>query len=225
MVAYPISGALRWILENNEDIVMNDWSSYPLVLVARASRMRCILFIYSDWMTWRGKSHSESDSRSFTSRVKRVVATRVTCQFSHVVLPVYQRYEIVFLSSHSLGPQLSHAAVAKEIGCSKSTVKYWLQRWKQSKDLTDTSRSGRRRMTIPKQDQRILSLAEEQTFVTARDVAHRMKRKRVEISERTVRRRLKEAGAKYNRPIAKSLLTERHRENRLKWAQEHQATN
>ena len=52
-----------------------------------------------------------------------------------------------------------------------------------------------------------------------------MKRKRVEISERIVRRRLKEAGVKYNRLIAKPLLTERHRENRLKWAQEHQATN
>ncbi|CAF1258371.1 unnamed protein product [Didymodactylos carnosus] len=142
-----------------------------------------------------------------------------------MALPVYQRYEIVFLSNHSLGPQLSHAAVTKEITCSKSTVKYWLQRWKQSKDLTDASRSGRRRMTTPKQDQRIVSLAEEQTFVTIQDVAHQMKRKRVEISERTVRRRLKEAGAKYNRPLAKPLLTERRRENRLKWAREHQAAN
>ena len=149
----------------------------------------------------------------------------ISSQLSHMVLSVYQRYEIVFLSNHSLGPQLSHAAVAKEIGCSKSTVKYWLQRWKQSKDLTDTSRSGRRRMTTPKQDQRILSLAEEQTFATAQDVAHQMKRKRVEISELIVRRRLKEVGAKYNGPIAKPLLTECHRENCLKWAQEHQAMN
>ena len=40
---------------------------------------------------------------------------------------------------------------------------------------------------------------------------------------RTVRRRLNEAGARYNRPMSKPLLTERHQKNRLKWAQHHKA--
>ena len=37
------------------------------------------------------------------------------------------------------------------------------------------------------------------------------------VSERTVRRRLNEAGAKYNKPISKSLLTDHHQERRIKW--------
>ena len=137
-------------------------------------------------------------------------------------LPLHKRYEIVFLSNHPSGPQLNHTEVAKAVHCSSSTVKYWLKRWMQSKDLTDSTRSGRPRATTPKQDQRIVALAEQQTFVTARDIANQLQRKQVVISERTVQRRLNEAGAKYNRPISKPLLTERHRERRLQWAQDHQ---
>ena len=66
-----------------------------------------------------------------------------------------QRYEygIVFLSQHSMGPQLSEKAVAKSVKCAKNTVPYWLNRWKESKDLSDMKRSGRPRATIEKVDQ------------------------------------------------------------------------
>ena len=50
-------------------------------------------------------------------------------------LPIHKRYEIIFLSNHPKGPQLHHADVAKAVHCSIYTVKYWLDRWKQSKDL------------------------------------------------------------------------------------------
>jgi transposase len=142
-----------------------------------------------------------------------------------MAVPVHTRYEIVFLSNHPLGPKLSHAAVAKAVHCAKSTVKYWLRRWTQTKDLKDSTRLGRPRATTSKQDQRIVSLAEEETFITARDIANKLNRQQVVVSERTVQRRLNEAGAKYNRPMSKPLLTERHRENRLQWAQEHENTN
>ena len=142
-----------------------------------------------------------------------------------MALPLHKRYEIVFVSNHPSGPQLNHTAVAKAVHCSSSTVKYWLKRLKQSKDLTDSTRFGRSRATTPKQDQRIVSLAEEQTFDTVRDIANQLQRKQVVISERTVQQRLNEAGARYNRTMSKPLLTERHQENRLQWAQNHQATN
>jgi transposase len=142
-----------------------------------------------------------------------------------MALPLHKRYEIIFLSDHPMGPKLSHAAVAKAVHCAKSTVKYWLKRWTQTKDLKDLTYTGRPRATTSKQDQRIVSLAEEETFITARDIANNLNRKQVVLSERTVRRRLNEAGAKYNRTMSKPLLTERHRENRLKWAQDHKNTN
>jgi transposase len=142
-----------------------------------------------------------------------------------MALPVYQRYEIIFLSQHLMGPKLSHVAVAKAVRCDISTVKYWLKRWKQSKDLSDLTRSGRPRATTTKQDQQIISLAEQQTFITSRDITNKLNRKGVMINERTVQRRLNEAGARYNRPLSKPLLTEVHRKNRLKWARDHKDTN
>lgn len=108
-------------------------------------------------------------------------------------LPVHRRYEIVFLSQHRLGPQLSNSAVAKVIKCNVSTVKYWVKRWKQSKDLSDFPRSGRTRATTAKQDQQMFSLVDSDTFITSEDVANRFRKKGVVISERTVQRCLNEA--------------------------------
>ncbi|CAF2144621.1 unnamed protein product [Rotaria magnacalcarata] len=85
-------------------------------------------------------------------------------------LPIHTRYEIVFLSNYSKGPQLSHVNVAKEVHCNISTVKYWLNRWTQPKYFTDSTRSGRPRATTKKQDQRITSLTKEQPFATAQDI-------------------------------------------------------
>ena len=140
-----------------------------------------------------------------------------------MALPMHQRYEIVFLSQHPLGPKLGYKSVAKVVKCSTSTVQYWLSRWKQSKGLDDSARTGRPRATTPKQDQQILSLAEQQTFVTSRDITNQLNRKRVKINVRTVRRRLNEGEGRYNRPLLKPLLTENHRINRLKWAHDYKA--
>jgi hypothetical protein len=46
-----------------------------------------------------------------------------------------------------------------------------------------------------------------------------LKRQNVQNSQEKIRRRLKEAGAKFNPPISKPLLTEKHRYDRLQWAQ------
>jgi len=133
-----------------------------------------------------------------------------------MALPIHKRYEIVFLSSHPLGPQLGPKAVAKRVKCDKKAVKYWLDRWKESKDLTDLPRSGRSRSTTPKQDEQIVSLANKETFATSRDIQNRLKRKRVHVSQDTIRRRLHEAVGKFSPPMSKPLLTEDHRKNRLK---------
>ncbi len=133
-----------------------------------------------------------------------------------MTLPIHKRYEIVFLSCHPRSPKLGLKAVAKVVKCHTTTVKYWLDRWKESKDLTDFPRSGRKRKTTLKQEKKILSLADSEMFATSSDIGHRMKEKRAKISQRTVRCRLHEAGAKYNLPMSKPLLTEGHRKNRLK---------
>ena len=67
-----------------------------------------------------------------------------------MTLSVDKRYEIIFLSHHPMGPQLGVKVVAKAIKCAKSTVQYWLNRWKESKDLSDSKRIGRPRSTTKK---------------------------------------------------------------------------
>jgi transposase len=142
-----------------------------------------------------------------------------------MALPIHKRYEIVFLSCHPLGPQLGRKAVAKAVKCDKNAVKYWLNRWKDTKDLATLPRSGRSRKTTPKQDKKILSLANEEMFATTSDIEDRLKKKRPKISRTTVWRRLREARAKYDLPMSKPLLTEDHRKSRLKWAKRHRLTN
>ena len=115
--------------------------------------------------------------------------------------------------------------MAKAVKWTTSTVQYWLNRWKQLKNLNHSNQTGRVRATALKQDQQIISLAEQQTFVTSRDATNQLNRKRVKINERTLQRRLNEAGTKHNRPLSKSLLTRSHRMSRLKWAQYHRTVD
>ncbi|CAF4413109.1 unnamed protein product, partial [Rotaria sp. Silwood2] len=112
-----------------------------------------------------------------------------------MTLSVDKRYEIIFLSRHPMGPQLGVKAVAKAIKCAKSTVQYWLNRWKESKDLSDSKRIGRPRSTTKKVDQRISDLASTDNIATTRDIQRVL-----------------------NLPISKPLLTEKHLQKRLEWA-------
>ena len=64
---------------------------------------------------------------------------------------------LFFLSQHSMGPKLSHVAIAKAVKCDVTTAKYWLKQWKQSKDVSDSIRSGRTRGAAPKQNEQIVS--------------------------------------------------------------------
>ena len=75
-----------------------------------------------------------------------------------MTLPIDKRYEIVFLSQHPMGPQLDEKTVAEAVKCAKNAVQYWLDRCKESKDLSDMKRSGRFGATTEKGDQRISKL-------------------------------------------------------------------
>ena len=59
-----------------------------------------------------------------------------------MALSLHKRYEFVFLSNHPFGLQLNYTDVAQAVHCSTSPVKYWLNRWNESKDLDDSPRLG-----------------------------------------------------------------------------------
>ncbi|CAF3287463.1 unnamed protein product [Rotaria sp. Silwood2] len=71
-------------------------------------------------------------------------------------LPIYKRYEIVFLSKHRYGPHFGIKKIAKMVKCNTSTVKKWLARWKIYKYLGDKTRSGTPRITTQEDDEFIV---------------------------------------------------------------------
>ena len=98
-----------------------------------------------------------------------------------MTLPIDKRYETVFLSQHLMGPQSNEKAVAKAVKCAKNAVQYWLNRGKESKDLSDMNRLGRPRSTNEKVDQRINKLAGTDNIATAGDIRSVLKRENVRI--------------------------------------------
>ena len=93
-----------------------------------------------------------------------------------MTFPIDKRYEIVFLSQHPMGLQLGEKIVAKVVKCAKNIVQYWLNRWKESKDLGDMKCFGRLHATTEKVDQQIYKLAGSDNIAITGDIQSVLKR-------------------------------------------------
>ena len=69
---------------------------------------------------------------------------------------------------------------------------------------------GSSRAATEKVDQRIYKLSASENITTTGDIQSILKRQNIRISQETIRRRLKEARAKFSLPISKALWTENH---------------
>ena len=123
-------------------------------------------------------------------------------------LALHQRYEIIFLAKNIYGPKFSQTKIAKIIKCHHNTVKLWLDQWEEIKDLSDRSCPGLPRSTIAEEHQLMIDLTTEEMDATSETVQQELEKKKVVISNRTIRRRLHEAGLQYMRPLSKPLLNE-----------------
>ncbi|GET04696.1 IS630 family transposase [Rhizophagus clarus] len=117
--------------------------------------------------------------------------------------------------------EVGYGKIASYIKCSKPTVAYWIQQYRQDKDLTDKQRLGRLRTTTKAQDNQIVKMAKKKHDITSTEIQQKLKKKDVTVSSRTIRRRLVESGGKFVKEISKPLLFEQHRIKRLKWAKKH----
>lgn len=140
-------------------------------------------------------------------------------------LPINKRYEAIFLHLHPKGPKMGLTDTANEIGCARSSVVFWVKRWYKTKDLSDKPKTGRVRKTTSRQDNVIVKLAKEENDITSYKIQQEVKKRKIEVSVRTINRRLKEAGGKYSNKLIKPLLTEKHQQKRLEWAKKHQKFN
>ena len=132
-----------------------------------------------------------------------------------MALSIKKKWEIVFLSKHRMGSQLGPTAISREVGCDVSTVKFWLKRYEETGDVEELERTGRPRKTIARQDEKIITTQESNREATATAI---LKEVRVGVSRETVRKRVREAGFKFEAPLVKPLLSDKHRKKRFQWA-------
>lgn len=115
------------------------------------------------------------------------------------------------------------AAVARRIGCSRSTISRLRSRLLDTGSLKDRPRTGRPRKTTANEDRYITLTSRRNRFYSGQKLAnHLHTTTRTRISAQTARRRLHSAQLKGRRPCIGVPLTRRHRHERLNWAQIHQ---
>lgn len=137
-------------------------------------------------------------------------------------LSTKKKWEIIFLSKHHLGPKLNNLAISREIGCDVKVVRFWLKRYEETGDVEEFKSSGKPRATTVKEDKVILSLHEAHPQHSSFTLHKVLKKKNIQVSSRTITRRLHEVGKKFLPPISKPLLSKKHRKKRLTWAKENQ---
>jgi transposase len=131
---------------------------------------------------------------------------------SHSHLSVEQRWAIVIL--HKEGHDAS--TVARKIPCDLRSVRHWLSHYEQHHSVEDEPRSGRPRMTDEATDTAIAFVAHVEKFTTP----NRLKRKlQLNVSSRTIDRRLQGAGLFGRVARHRKKLTEEDISKRLSFAE------
>jgi transposase len=133
-------------------------------------------------------------------------------------ISVKKCWEIVFLSQHRRGSQLGIKEIAKEVDVSKTTVKKWLQRYKDTGDVIEEEHPGKPKLKSSKMVKIINSAMESGKAMSSGDVTNRLKRANIEVSQRTVKRRMAEEGYHYGTTTSKPFFKLSHIERRLEWA-------
>ena len=131
-------------------------------------------------------------------------------------LALHQRYEIIFLAKNIYGSKCSETKIAKIMKFHRNTVSLWLDRWEETKELSNRSRPGLSRPTTAEKNQLMIALTTEEMDATNETVKQELEKKKIVISNRTNRRRLYESGLLYVR----SLLNEQYRQRCVQWARE-----
>ena len=117
----------------------------------------------------------------------------------------------------------SRTDVALAFGVSLSTICRLWTRFQTNGTTDDNPRSGRPRVTTARQDRLIVHNHRRNSFIPATETARQTVGMHGRlISNRTVRRRLRNGGLHCRRPVVRPILTPRHRQQRLQWTQNRQ---
>jgi transposase len=123
-------------------------------------------------------------------------------------ISVQKRWEIVFLSTHPLGPQLSIAKTAKYTRSSPTIVKFWLKKYKETGGVDKLQHTERPSVISEKQEAIMDTLIAKNPEATSSTIATKLKCKNILVSVRTVRRKLASSGLVFGNTMSKPLLSE-----------------
>lgn len=117
----------------------------------------------------------------------------------------------------------SQREIARKEGVSRQTVQRLATLVKENIPSTSSGRSfgGRKRITTSRVDRRITQIATTNRMLSSKAIKQKLSEEGHEISERTIRRRLYEAGLKCRRPVKKPRLTPAMKKARYRWAIQH----
>jgi transposase len=130
------------------------------------------------------------------------------------------RLQIITLKQHA---NKSVRDIAALLNVSKSAVGRVIK----SHQVTGTHQSqkfkcGRKRKTSLIDDRMLVRLSKKNPLASSSDLKSELSSRGVQLSDRTVRYRLVEAGRIARRPVKCQVLTPEMRKKRLEWALEHQ---
>lgn len=114
----------------------------------------------------------------------------------------------------------SYREIAQKLGggVSFSGVRKLCLRFQLTGSVENQAGRGRKRSTTPKTDRRIIRLSLRNRKATSKDIKRILD---VEVSDRTIRRRLVLAGLRARIPRKKPFLNVRQQQKRVEWAKEH----
>ncbi|KAG0432330.1 hypothetical protein HPB47_020910 [Ixodes persulcatus] len=115
---------------------------------------------------------------------------------------------------------VSQRELAGRTGRPLSTVNRIIQAYRDENRLADAVRAPRSRVTDENDDLRIVGAASDDAFQSSSDIRKELG---LLVSTKTIQRRLREAGLHSHIAAQKPLLTARHKQLRLAFAQDHEA--
>ena len=117
---------------------------------------------------------------------------------------------------------LTQRNVALRIGVSKTSIGNLATRHTETGQVTKRVGRGRKRKTTEAQDRFLRVTCSRKRLTSAPNLAKELQNASgVTISGQTVRRRLKEVGIKAYRPAIRIVLTQRHKQARMRFARDH----
>lgn len=112
--------------------------------------------------------------------------------------------------------------VSRDLRVSPSVIQRLWNRFRETGQYVRKAGQGRKRKTTQNQDRFLVLSSLRKRTATARDLLNDLRRAHgIEISDQTVRNRLKEANLKPRRPVRKPRLTRHHKAARMRFAREH----